>query len=172
MEEPFALPFPNSPKINPVSPHRHLAFSASPPSSNRLLALPKTAALLLLPLAPAVAKALGGLLTFPTDAGGIAGSESASFPSRKDADEGGTGSMLLLLCFVDSVAAEEVVLTKEEEKLGLCARRLEGGRRVARALAERPEGVDVGLKGEGTGREDFREEEVSPREKAAEGGRA
>lgn len=77
--------------------------------------------------------------------------------------------MLLLLCFVDSIADDEVLA---EEKLGLCARRLEGGRRVARALAERAEGVDVGLKGEGTGREDLRAEEESPREKAAEGGRA
>jgi hypothetical protein len=51
---------------------------------------------------------------------------------------------------------------------GSDARRLEGGRRVARALAGR---VTVGGFGIATGREDLRDEGVSLREKAAEGGR-
>lgn len=69
--------------------------------------------------------------------------------------------MLLRLCL--AVVAPE----PEWEKLARPLR-LEGGRRVARALSERPEGVVV----VGTGREDLRFEEDSAREKAAEGGRA
>ena len=51
---------------------------------------------------------------------------------------------------------------------GSDARRLEGGRRVARALAGR---VTVGGFGTATGNDDLREVGVSLREKAAEGGR-
>jgi hypothetical protein len=61
---------------------------------------------------------------------------------------------------------ERLVFNAAEAGTG--ARRLEGGRRVARALAGR---VTVGGFGIATGRDDLREEGVSLREKAAEGGR-
>lgn len=61
---------------------------------------------------------------------------------------------------------ERLVFSVAEADIG--ARRLEGGRRVARALAGR---VTEGGFGTATGREDLREEGVSLREKAAEGGR-
>lgn len=61
---------------------------------------------------------------------------------------------------------ERLVFSAAEAATG--ARRLEGGRRVARALAGR---VTEGGFGTATGRDDLREEGVSLREKAAEGGR-
>lgn len=62
---------------------------------------------------------------------------------------------------------ERLVFNADEAEAG-ARRRLEGGRRVARALAGR---VTVGGFGTATGRDDLREVGVSLREKAAEGGR-
>ena len=61
---------------------------------------------------------------------------------------------------------ERLVFSADEAATG--ARRLEGGRRVAKALAGR---VTVGGFGMATGRDDLRDEGVLLREKAAEGGR-
>jgi hypothetical protein len=146
----------------PKDPAAYLHFGLSSPSI-RLLA-PDPMTLLLLPLAPAAAIALGGLLRTSSDP--KAESESASLPSLND---GGTGSILLRL-----------VLYAAEAETG--PRRLESGRFVAKELCERPvEGVtqrfwfwlwfwlEEGVMG--TGREDLREVAVSEREKAAEGGR-
>lgn len=132
----------------PLSTYRHLGLPSPPPSSNRLPALAGKALLLLPPIALGVrlpASALGGLRAT------AGASESASFPSR---NEGGTGSILLL----------------RKRPFASGARKLDGGRRWAKALSGLP--VPAALVGvAGTGREDLREAGVSLRENAAEGGR-